>query len=93
MNWAAKMAVGLDTGVPWVMCKEDDAPDPIVSSSFRVVNLVKMFFFCLLTYNNLIRLIHAMVFTVIHFLQINLTSPSCGLKHGVAGIYLFIFFL
>lgn len=45
MNWAAKMAVGLDTGVPWVMCKEDDAPDPIVSSSFRVVNLVKMFFF------------------------------------------------
>lgn len=24
------MAVGLDTGVPWVMCKEDDAPDPVV---------------------------------------------------------------
>lgn len=32
INWAAKMAVGLKTGVPWVMCKEDDAPDPIVSS-------------------------------------------------------------
>lgn len=30
-DWAAKMAVGLDTGVPWVMCKQDDAPDPIVS--------------------------------------------------------------
>lgn len=30
-QWAAKMAVGLDTGVPWVMCKQDDAPDPIVS--------------------------------------------------------------
>ena len=29
-NWAAKMAVGLGTGVPWVMCKQDDAPDPIV---------------------------------------------------------------
>lgn len=27
------MAVGLNTGVPWVMCKEDDAPDPIVSFS------------------------------------------------------------
>jgi len=25
------MAVGLGTGVPWVMCKEDDAPDPVVS--------------------------------------------------------------
>ena len=31
MNWAAKMAVGLQTGVPWSMCKEDDAPDPVVS--------------------------------------------------------------
>ena len=28
--WAAKMAVGLQTGVPWVMCKQDDAPDPVV---------------------------------------------------------------
>ena len=31
LNWAAEMAVGLETGVPWVMCKEDDAPDPVVS--------------------------------------------------------------
>jgi len=31
-NWAAKMAVGLNTGVPWVMCKQDDAPDPVVSN-------------------------------------------------------------
>lgn len=30
MIWAAKMAVGMGTGVPWVMCKEDDAPDPVV---------------------------------------------------------------
>ncbi|KAG0485051.1 hypothetical protein HPP92_009130 [Vanilla planifolia] len=27
--WAAQMAVGLDTRVPWIMCKEDDAPDPV----------------------------------------------------------------
>ncbi|KAK3231691.1 hypothetical protein Dsin_003572 [Dipteronia sinensis] len=32
INWAAKMAVGLDTGVPWVMCKEDDAPDPMINT-------------------------------------------------------------
>ncbi|XP_022981816.1 beta-galactosidase 5-like [Cucurbita maxima] len=31
-NWAAKMAVGLNTGVPWVMCKQDDAPDPVINS-------------------------------------------------------------
>jgi hypothetical protein len=29
-NWAAKMAVATNTGVPWVMCKQDDAPDPVV---------------------------------------------------------------
>ncbi|KAM7483837.1 hypothetical protein LguiB_008420 [Lonicera macranthoides] len=31
-KWAAQMAVGQDTGVPWVMCKQDDAPDPIINS-------------------------------------------------------------
>ncbi|KAF1873505.1 hypothetical protein Lal_00027543 [Lupinus albus] len=31
VNWAAKMAVEMGTGVPWVMCKEDNAPDPVVS--------------------------------------------------------------
>ncbi|CBI35944.3 unnamed protein product, partial [Vitis vinifera] len=31
-EWAAKMAVGLGTGVPWVMCKQDDAPDPIINT-------------------------------------------------------------
>ncbi|XP_042491413.1 beta-galactosidase 6 isoform X2 [Macadamia integrifolia] len=32
VRWAAEMAVGLDTGVPWVMCKQDDAPDPVINS-------------------------------------------------------------
>ncbi|KAJ8442937.1 hypothetical protein Cgig2_022303 [Carnegiea gigantea] len=31
-EWAAKMAVGLGTGVPWVMCKQDDAPDPVINT-------------------------------------------------------------
>lgn len=31
VRWAAEMAVGLQTGVPWIMCKQDDAPDPVVS--------------------------------------------------------------
>ncbi|KAI3975539.1 hypothetical protein MKX01_002371, partial [Papaver californicum] len=29
-DYVAKMVVGLGIGVPWVMCKLDDAPDPIV---------------------------------------------------------------
>ncbi|KAK4352651.1 hypothetical protein RND71_028169 [Anisodus tanguticus] len=32
VHWAAKMAVELETGVPWVMCKQDDAPDPIINT-------------------------------------------------------------
>ncbi|KAL2342889.1 hypothetical protein Fmac_004174 [Flemingia macrophylla] len=32
VEWAAKMAVGLETGVPWVMCKQTDAPDPVINT-------------------------------------------------------------
>eukprot|EP01018_Ginkgo_biloba_P019616 Gb_41542 [translate_table: standard] len=31
VKWVASMAVGLNTGVPWIMCKQPDAPDPVVS--------------------------------------------------------------
>ncbi|XP_020223363.1 beta-galactosidase 1 [Cajanus cajan] len=31
-KWAADMAIGLGTGVPWIMCKQDDAPDPIINT-------------------------------------------------------------
>ena len=30
IKWAASMATSLDTGVPWVMCQQKDAPDPMV---------------------------------------------------------------
>ncbi|KAJ8628294.1 hypothetical protein MRB53_021601 [Persea americana] len=29
---AANMAVSLKTGVPWVTCKQEDAPDPVINS-------------------------------------------------------------
>ncbi|KAH7279619.1 hypothetical protein KP509_37G026600 [Ceratopteris richardii] len=32
IKWAAKMAVALDTGVPWIMCNQADAPDPIINT-------------------------------------------------------------
>ncbi|XP_056693323.1 beta-galactosidase 3 isoform X2 [Spinacia oleracea] len=32
IDWAAKMADGLRTGVPWLMCKEDDAPEPMINT-------------------------------------------------------------
>lgn len=30
IKWAAEMALGLGAGVPWVMCKQVDAPGSIV---------------------------------------------------------------
>uniref|UniRef100_A0A453EYH6 Beta-galactosidase n=1 Tax=Aegilops tauschii subsp. strangulata TaxID=200361 RepID=A0A453EYH6_AEGTS len=38
-SWAANMAIALDTGVPWIMCKEDDAPDPIVCCALLGFNM------------------------------------------------------
>ncbi|KAJ8509607.1 hypothetical protein OPV22_000041 [Ensete ventricosum] len=32
VRWAASMAVGLRTGVPWMMCKQSDAPDPVINT-------------------------------------------------------------
>ncbi|KAH1135290.1 hypothetical protein GYH30_013183 [Glycine max] len=32
VEWAAKMEVGLKTGVPWVMCKQTDVPDPLINA-------------------------------------------------------------
>ncbi|KAK9142848.1 hypothetical protein Syun_012248 [Stephania yunnanensis] len=33
IKWPASMATSLDTGVPWVMCQQSDAPDPIHTAS------------------------------------------------------------
>ncbi|KAJ8769849.1 hypothetical protein K2173_008931 [Erythroxylum novogranatense] len=32
VKWAARLAVGFKTGVPWTMCKQNDAPDPVINS-------------------------------------------------------------
>ncbi|ONI10286.1 hypothetical protein PRUPE_4G038600 [Prunus persica] len=32
VKWAAETAVSLNTSVPWVMCVQDDAPDPIINT-------------------------------------------------------------
>lgn len=36
VEWAGNMAVGQKTGVPWIMCKQRDAPDPVVRLIFRI---------------------------------------------------------
>ncbi|KAL6219204.1 hypothetical protein ACLB2K_012410 [Fragaria x ananassa] len=32
VQWAANLAVGQNIGVPWVMCKQVDAPDPVINT-------------------------------------------------------------
>ncbi|KAK1260473.1 Beta-galactosidase 6 [Acorus gramineus] len=32
VNWAASMAVSLNTTVPWIMCQQADAPDPVINT-------------------------------------------------------------
>ncbi|XP_044506451.1 beta-galactosidase 8-like [Mangifera indica] len=32
IEWAASMAVSQNTGVPWVMCQQSDAPDPMINT-------------------------------------------------------------
>ncbi|KAL5561196.1 hypothetical protein UlMin_030943 [Ulmus minor] len=32
VQWAANMAVGMKTGVPWIMCKQRDAPDSVINT-------------------------------------------------------------
>nr|XP_043614712.1 beta-galactosidase 16 [Erigeron canadensis] len=32
VNWSAQMAVAQNTGEPWMMCKQDDAPDPVINT-------------------------------------------------------------
>lgn len=47
------MAVELGTGVPWVMCKEEDAPDPLVSILTLIpadLNITSLFL-AILVYN------------------------------------------
>nr|GFA19698.1 galactose-binding domain-like protein [Tanacetum cinerariifolium] len=31
-KWVAQMADGLKTGVPWIMCKQEDAPEPMIDT-------------------------------------------------------------
>lgn len=56
MTWAANMAVGLGTGVPWVMCKEEDAPDPVVSGFVLFNLLIKFSLCCIVSFDRQIHL-------------------------------------
>lgn len=45
IQWAGAMAAGLKTGVPWIMCKQQDAPDLVVSDHRVCSSPMKLHFF------------------------------------------------
>lgn len=38
IDWCANMAESLDVGIPWIMCQQDDAPQPMVPTLPQFVN-------------------------------------------------------
>ena len=40
--WTAKMATSMNTGVPWIMCLQFDAPDPVVRELSVYICLLSM---------------------------------------------------
>jgi hypothetical protein len=43
IEWAAKMAVKTDTGVPWIMCKQIRAPGEVVTPPLITLPFVALF--------------------------------------------------
>ena len=37
IQWAANMALSLNTSLPWVMCQQKDAPNPIINTCFSIL--------------------------------------------------------
>lgn len=48
IQWCANMAQSLDVGVPWIMCQQDDAPQPMV---------IRLLYFSMNIFNLIIRLL------------------------------------
>ncbi|CAN1770945.1 Beta-galactosidase 10 [Linum perenne] len=83
--WAANMAVAQNTGVPWIMCQQFDAPNPVVRG-YSLSNVHEFGILCML-------LILVMIFTVMDldlFLQICLRF---GPRIGLDGNYCLLFWL
>lgn len=40
-KWAGDMALGLNTSVPWIMCKQWDAPGSVVTAQNPIMLLLK----------------------------------------------------
>ncbi|XP_057449004.1 beta-galactosidase 8-like isoform X1 [Lotus japonicus] len=97
INWAASMATSLDTGVPWVMCQQENAPDPIINTcngfycdQFTPNSKAKPKFWAegyngwVLYFGGAIsyRPVEDLAFAVARFFQLGGTLPNYYMYHG-----------
>lgn len=85
VQWAAKLAVSLYNEVPWIMCKQKDAPDPVVSSMYNQFGIIFPFRKIKLIRSSFRRLMLAMEGTAVipSQVQTNHTNHPFGLKTGL----------
>ncbi|KAL0669161.1 hypothetical protein Bca4012_031865 [Brassica carinata] len=84
-KWTAAMALGLSTGVPWVMCKQDDAPYPIVSLPFFFLfNLPLSYIYKFTEFGGAIpnRPVEDLAFSVARFIQNGGSFMNYYMYHG-----------
>lgn len=86
VKWAGQMAVGLQTGVPWIMCKQPDAPGPVVRTVLYPTGYLSKINapFLIKTDAIFCRSIHATVCNAVrHFQdQTHLINRKCGPRTG-----------
>lgn len=90
IEWAADMAVATYNAIPWVMCKQKDAPDRVVRYFFPSI-LLSLIRYSVMsnTINFQSRLVRAMGDSVeiLSLVQMALTSLHCGPRTGLLSKY------
>lgn len=105
VQWCAQLAESYKIGVPWVMCQQSDAPDPIVMKIKKFIIILFECYYLMVIANILffcccLRLTHVMVGIVTNFLLTVKANQRCGLRIGLAGEFvisinfkLYLFFI
>ncbi|KAG0485744.1 hypothetical protein HPP92_009823 [Vanilla planifolia] len=80
VQWCAKMADSLNIGVPWIMCQQSDAPQPMPEDFHR--ELDRMVRFKAWDKPDPHRLVEDLAYSVAHFFQSNGTLINYYMYHG-----------
>lgn len=100
VQWCANTAESLKVGVPWIMCQQNDAPQPMVSFIFQRITswlhhnpYIHNFFLSFVFFSFSSRSTHAMDFIATSSHRTIPTVLRCGLRTGLAGEFILFSFL